>query len=252
MGRTPLAWVPWAKKALAGVQHAKPCLFVMFIVHVSELAVPSIKRPASQPACCILARCLLLHCRLRIQAQQQKQKLTAKSQKKFGKRLYGSAGGTATSGLSSSLAFTPVQVSINQSCKTAYGANTAKSSAASEHQQVAQLVAVRSFCAFSCYVRFPAMLSPPVTCNNLIWYKLLLSVHDRRGVTELLRMYRRSQHMSLRRKRCGSLHCNHLPLHMQGIELTNPLLQAQQEDAQRSGTESYFSDYSGFRSIKGK
>ncbi|KAL0030988.1 hypothetical protein WJX79_007092 [Trebouxia sp. C0005] len=84
--------------------------------------------------------------RLRIQAQQQKQKLTAKSQKKFGKRLYGSAGGTATSGLSSSLAFTPVQ----------------------------------------------------------------------------------------------------------GIELTNPLLQAQQEDAQRSGTESYFSEYSGFRSIKGK
>jgi hypothetical protein len=53
---------------------------------------------------------------LRIQAQQQKQKLTAKSQKKFGKRLYGSAGGTATSGLSSSLAFTPVQVSTNQSC----------------------------------------------------------------------------------------------------------------------------------------
>ena len=50
-------------------------------------------------------------CRLRIQAQQQKQKLTAKSQKKFGKRLYGSAGGAATSGLSSSLAFTPVQVS---------------------------------------------------------------------------------------------------------------------------------------------
>jgi len=48
---------------------------------------------------------------LRIQAQQQKQKLTAKSQKKFGKRLYGSAGGAATSGLSSSLAFTPVQVS---------------------------------------------------------------------------------------------------------------------------------------------
>lgn len=39
---------------------------------------------------------------------------------------------------------------------------------------------------------------------------------------------------------------------LQGIELTNPLLQAQQEDAQRSGTESYFSEYSGFRSIKGK
>ena len=53
----------------------------------------------------------VLQCRLRIQAQQQKQKLTAKSQKKFGKRLYGSASGAATSGLSSSLAFTPVQVS---------------------------------------------------------------------------------------------------------------------------------------------
>lgn len=52
----------------------------------------------------------MLQCRLRIQAQQQKQKLTAKSQKKFGKRLYGSASGAATSGLSSSLAFTPVQV----------------------------------------------------------------------------------------------------------------------------------------------
>ncbi len=94
----------------------KPWPCIMFIVHVLELAVPSIKRPASQPVCCILPQSLLLHCRLRIQAQQQKQKLTAKSQKKFGKRLYGSAGGTATSGLSSSLAFTPVQVSTNQSC----------------------------------------------------------------------------------------------------------------------------------------
>ncbi len=69
-----------------------------------------------QLLCRSLAQSLLLPYRLRIQAQQQKQKLTAKSQKKFGKRLYGSTGGTATSGLSSSLAFTPVQVSINQSC----------------------------------------------------------------------------------------------------------------------------------------
>ncbi len=117
MGRTPLAWVPWAKKALAGVQHATAlspwsCSLCMYCSSQS----PSIKRPASQPVCCILAQSLLLHCRLRIQAQQQKQKLTAKSQKKFGKRLYGSAGGTATSGLSSSLAFTPVQVSTNQCC----------------------------------------------------------------------------------------------------------------------------------------
>ena len=48
------------------------------------------------------------------------------------------------------------------------------------------------------------------------------------------------------------MHCSHLLVYMQGIELTNPLLQAQQEDAQRIGTESYFSEYSGFRSIKDK
>lgn len=121
MGRTPLAWAPWAKKALAGVPRATALSLdlghlscSMCIYWISQS--PSIKRPASQPVCCIFAQSLLLHCRLRIQAQQQKQKLTAKSQKKFGKRLYGSAGGTATSGLSSSLAFTPVQVSTNQSC----------------------------------------------------------------------------------------------------------------------------------------
>ncbi|GIL67900.1 hypothetical protein Vafri_21113 [Volvox africanus] len=45
--------------------------------------------------------------RLRIVASQQKQKLSAKAQKKFKARMYGSSG--ATSGLSSSLAFTPVQ-----------------------------------------------------------------------------------------------------------------------------------------------
>ncbi len=73
-----------------------------------------------------------------------------------------------------------------------------------------------------------------------------------RDVTEQVRLCHRSRHMPLHRQRCSSLHCNHLILHMQGIELTNPLLQAQQEDAQRSGTESYFSEYSGFRSIKGK
>ena len=38
---------------------------------------------------------------------------------------------------------------------------------------------------------------------------------------------------------------------LQGIELTNPLLAKQQEEEkERSGTESYFSEYSGFRSIK--
>ena len=69
--------------------------------------------------------CLMLSllCRLRIQAQQQKQKLTAKSQKKFGKRLYGSAGGTSTSGLSSSLAFTPVQVSSSHTLTSCSKAN---------------------------------------------------------------------------------------------------------------------------------
>ena len=46
--------------------------------------------------------------RLRVVASQQKQKLSAKAQKKFKSRAYGSSG--ATSGLSSSLAFTPVQV----------------------------------------------------------------------------------------------------------------------------------------------
>ncbi|GIL42836.1 hypothetical protein Vafri_695, partial [Volvox africanus] len=45
--------------------------------------------------------------RLRIVASQQKQKLSARAQKKFKARMYGSSG--ATSGLSSSLAFTPVQ-----------------------------------------------------------------------------------------------------------------------------------------------
>lgn len=45
--------------------------------------------------------------RLRVVASQQKQKLSAKAQKKFKARAYGSSG--ATSGLSSSLAFTPVQ-----------------------------------------------------------------------------------------------------------------------------------------------
>ena len=69
-----------------------------------------------QLLCRSLSQSLLLPYRLRIQAQQRKQKLTAKSQKKFDKRLYGSTGGTATSGLSSSLAFTPVQVSNNLSC----------------------------------------------------------------------------------------------------------------------------------------
>jgi U4/U6 small nuclear ribonucleoprotein PRP31 len=40
---------------------------------------------------------------------------------------------------------------------------------------------------------------------------------------------------------------------MQGIELQNPTAHLQQQDADmRSGTESYFSEYSGFRSIKQK
>ncbi|KAK9805552.1 hypothetical protein WJX72_004756 [[Myrmecia] bisecta] len=45
--------------------------------------------------------------RLRVAAKQQQQKLSAKAAKKFKQRSYGSSG--ATSGLSSSLAFTPVQ-----------------------------------------------------------------------------------------------------------------------------------------------
>lgn len=156
MGRTPLAWVPWAKKALAGVQHATAHslghLSWSLCMHRSSWS-PSIERPASQPVCCILAQSPLLHYRLRIQAQQQKQKLTAKSQKKFGKRLYGSAGGTATSGLSSSLAFTPVQVSTNQSCCLCLFMvfkHSKEQRCDWEPEGAAQLVAVRSFCVFSC------------------------------------------------------------------------------------------------------
>ncbi|KAI8111200.1 hypothetical protein M9434_004773 [Picochlorum sp. BPE23] len=47
--------------------------------------------------------------RLRAIAAQQKQKLSAKAAKKHGLRNYGAASGIATSGLSSSLAFTPIQ-----------------------------------------------------------------------------------------------------------------------------------------------
>jgi U4/U6 small nuclear ribonucleoprotein PRP31 len=47
--------------------------------------------------------------RLRALAAQQKQKLSAKAAKKHGLRNYGAASGIATSGLSSSLAFTPIQ-----------------------------------------------------------------------------------------------------------------------------------------------
>ena len=45
---------------------------------------------------------------LHAQAQAQRQKLSAKSAKKFAKRSYGGAAG-AVNGLSSSLAFTPIQ-----------------------------------------------------------------------------------------------------------------------------------------------
>lgn len=47
--------------------------------------------------------------RLRALAAQQKQKISAKAAKRHGLRNYGSASGIATSGLSSSLAFTPIQ-----------------------------------------------------------------------------------------------------------------------------------------------
>lgn len=43
---------------------------------------------------------------------QQRQKLSAKTQKKFALKSFGSSG--ATSGLSSSLAFTPIQVSTRR------------------------------------------------------------------------------------------------------------------------------------------
>ena len=69
-----------------------------------------------QLLCRSFSQSLLLTYRLSKQAQQLKQKLTSKSQKKLGKCLYGSAGGTATSGLSSSITFTPVQASNTLSC----------------------------------------------------------------------------------------------------------------------------------------
>lgn len=116
---------------------------VMFTVHVSQLAAS--KQASFTCVLLCIAQPLPLHCRLRIQAQQQKQKLTAKSQKKFGKRLYGSAGGTATSGLSSSLAFTPVQVSINQSCCLFWF------TVQTQQRAALFLVAVRLFSVFSCY-----------------------------------------------------------------------------------------------------
>ena len=49
--------------------------------------------------------------RLRLQVRTQKQKLSAKTAKRV-KAYGGGAGGGPISGLSSSLAFTPVQVSI--------------------------------------------------------------------------------------------------------------------------------------------
>jgi hypothetical protein len=48
-----------------------------------------------------------------VQAQAQRQKLSAKVAKKYAKKAYGSSG--ATSGLSSSLAFTPIQVPFKPS-----------------------------------------------------------------------------------------------------------------------------------------
>ena len=48
--------------------------------------------------------------RIRAAAQQQRQKLNARQAKKFKARMVGSSG--ATSGLSSTLAFTPVQVGL--------------------------------------------------------------------------------------------------------------------------------------------
>lgn len=47
--------------------------------------------------------------RMRAVAAEQKQKLSAKAAKKHGLRNYGAASGIPTSGLSSSLAFTPIQ-----------------------------------------------------------------------------------------------------------------------------------------------
>ena len=47
--------------------------------------------------------------RLRAVAAQQRQKLSAKAQKKFALKSYGSSGGASTAGHYSSLALTPIQ-----------------------------------------------------------------------------------------------------------------------------------------------
>ena len=113
-----------------------------------------------------------------VQAQAQKQKMSAKAQKKFAKRqAYGSS--LPVNGLSSTLAFTPIQVSLT-------------------------------------------FAHPLVTCV-LKWSCPMEYKSDAKRLS------------------------------VQGIELQNPTAHLQQQDADmRSGTESYFSEYSGFRSIKQK
>ena len=56
------------------------------------------------------------------QAQAQRQKLSAKSAKKFAKRAYGGAAG-AVNGLSSSLAFTPIQARSTYTYHCMHGIN---------------------------------------------------------------------------------------------------------------------------------
>ena len=107
--------------------------------------------------------------------------MSAKAQKKFAKRqAYGSS--LPVNGLSSTLAFTPIQVRLTN--------------------WMASVL------------------------------HLILRLHNQHNVADT---------------RTGAP----LLVHVQGIELQNPTAHLQQQDADmRSGTESYFSEYTGFKSVK--
>ena len=118
---------------------------------------------------------------MRLQAQAQKQKMSAKAQKKFAKRqAYGSS--LPVNGLSSTLAFTPIQVSLT-------------------------------------------VLDGLLPASRLEDVQAYKSADIGAGAP--------------------------LSVYVQGIELQNPTAHLQQQDVDmRSGTESYFSEYTGFKSVK--
>lgn len=131
---------------------------------------------------------------LRVVANQQKLKLNAKQQKKYKNRLGGLASTAHVSGLSSSLAFTPVQV-------------WERDAGARLHVRL-------------CAPLRRCLLRPPSACA-------------RQPVAA-----------------CARANPVCPPSVRQGIELTNPNAgRGPEVDAQRAGTESYFSERAGFRSL---